>query len=931
MHCRKTIVWVFLAGFLLVTGSLFAQNQGRIIGLVMDASNGEYLPGANIVLVGTYLGASTMRDGDFVVENVPYGTYDLKVSYIGYKDLVQKVTVSEAQPVVKLVLKIQQTAVKGGEVTVVGFREGQMKALSQQMSAVNIKNVVSREEMEKFPDMNTADALKRVPGINIQRSLGEGRFVYLRGTEPRMTNITVDGQAIASPQDEERFIGLDVVNASQLAEIQVTKALTPDMDGDAIGGTINLVTRSAFDNRGQVLKLEGGSGYSNLPDDPLYRGSLTYSNLLGKKKNFGITVSGNWYRNNIGAHSDEFDWGNETDVVGNTIPFALQDLRFFNYNTQRNHTGFSSALEYRVNDNNRFFIRGNYNRRSDDQTRNMVRVRVSKGDYLNANTVSKARMAYEMQDRNEVQLITSVIGGAKHKFGKASLDYTVSYSYARETKDDPGQIKSEFQLDQKVNLQLDLANVDFPKYTITNLDAGYALDPSHWEIDNQDFRKTFTNNKKFLSDVNFKYAYNLSGYPGNLKLGSRIKVEKKSRDSQRWKYKWKGSQSIFMDQFADNSTIKDFLQGHYVFGPIENPDKFFPFFFQFRAQNDGLREQVRVDDSDGLGGKYDATEDIYAAYAMTTVNVDKLMILAGFRDEYTRTTYNGIQLNFDSNGDFLNSEPAKQKNNYNDFFPNVQLRYRLTPRANFRLAFTKGISRPNYFDLAPYRWVFPENSEIQEGNPNLGPTRSINYDVMFELYPKGVGILSGGFFYKHLTDVSYTRFFRQVGGAFDGFLVQQPVNGGNANLYGFEFAASQQFGFLPGFLSGFGFFGNYTHAISNAHLQFRQRSILPGQAGDVANLGLSYEKYGLTARLSWNYNGRILDQVGETSDFDRFIDNHYQLDFSSSYRIMEGLNVYLQMVNITNEPQREYFGIPSRPRLNEYYSWELRSGLKFTL
>ncbi len=912
-----------------ISDNLQAQIKGRIAGQVTDSKTGDFLPGANVMIQGTQFGSATDREGKYRIGNVPPGTYTLTVSYIGYENFAVEVTVP-AKGVVMQNIEMKVSYVEMEEVVVEGLRQGQRKALTQQMTAPNIKNVMAQEEMERFPDMNTAEALQRVPGISVTRSLGEGRFVQLRGTEPRLTTVTVNGERIASPQDEERFIGLDVINASQLSAIEVTKALTPDMDGDAIGGTVNLITKSAFDHDGMDLKVDLGSGYSNLPEKPLYRGAVTFSNILGKDKNIGLTVSANWYRNNIGSHSNEFDWDMEEDVNGNELPFALGDYRLYNYETNRDHLGLSGGLEYRNGANHRWFVRGMFNRRDDVQTRNMVRVRISKGDYLNATTISKARLAFEMQNRNEVQEISSFAGGGVHHFGSLDLDYTVSYSYAEEIKDDPGQYKSEWQLNEKVNLSLDLADPDFPEYNITNLDQNYTLDANNWEIDNQDYRETFTSNNNILGSFNIKYPYMLAGLPAQLKAGGKMHLEEKDRDSQRWKYKWKGDEDIVMGPYAEDDPIEGFLQDKYTFGPLIDVDKYEDFFNQYRAQDDGLREEVRQSDTDGSGGKYTAGEDIYAFYMMTTVNVGDLMILAGFRNEYTKTTYDGVELMYDDNGDFLNSTPASETNSYNNIFPNLHFKYKVSPRTNVRLAYTHGIARPNYFDLAPYRWVFPEDEEILMGNPGLEPTTAINYDLMVEHYFTGIGVLAGGFFYKDLDKVAYPRIYRQDGGPWDGYWIEQPVNGGSAKLYGFELNWMQQFTFLPGILSGFGIFGNYTYTKSEAELEFRDWDILPGQAGDVGNLGLSFENFGLTARLSLNYNSEYLYQVGKNEDFDRYTDEHLQMDFSASYRVIEGLNLYLDLVNLTNEPRRDYYGIKERPRMNEYYSFWMRGGIKYS-
>lgn len=930
---RVKIIFKLMVLFTLVAIGQEVRAQlpsGRIVGRVTDASTGDFLPGANVILVGTNLGAASDRYGYYRIENVPVGNYRLQVKYIGYKDFETDVRVSDVGQTVKLDIALEVSAVEIGEVVVEGLREGQVKALTQQMNAPNIKNVLAREEMERFPDLNTAEVLQRIPGIAVQRSLGEGRFVNIRGTEPRLSNVTIDGERIASPQDEERFIGLDVINASQLSSIEVVKALTPDMDADAIGGSVNLVTRSAFDYNRPVLKAKLGSGYSDLPNEPLYDAVVTYSTVLGAKKNFGVTVSGSWYRNNMATHSDEMDWGNEEDVNGNEIPFALTDLRFFNYDTNRDHFGFSSTLEYKINEFNRFYVRGTFNRRTDDQTRNMVRFRIKKGDYLNATTISKARVAFEMQDRNEIQKIATISGGGKNQFGSIDLDYDISYSYANETKKNPGQFKSEWQLDKKVNLSLDLSDTDFPQFSILNLDQDYLMDPSHWEIDNQDFRETFTSNKRFQFKLNLRAPYNFSNIFSELKLGTKIQVDQKDRNSSRFKYKWKGDQDVTMDLVASSTTVDHFLDNHYnTFpGPFVDPSKYESFFFQFQGKPDGLREQIQRDDTDGEGGRYDAEEDIFAFYLMNTVNIGKLMILAGVRDEITHTNYKGIELLFDDNGDFLNSQPIDQSRTYNNLFPYVHFRYRVTSTTNVRLAYTRSIARPNYFDLAPYRWVFPEDRELLLGNPDLDPTISDNFDILFEHYFQGVGIISGGLFYKSLDKIIFTRVFKQEGGPYDGFDVEQPVNGGSGTIVGAEFNWMQQFTFLPGFLSGFGIFANYTLVESDADLKFSDRNVIPGQAGDAANVGLNYEKYGLTARLSLNYTSEVMNKVGKNKDFDRFDDDHFQLDLSASYQIRPGINLYLEAINLLNEPKREFFGIESRTRLNEFYGRWIRSGIK---
>ena len=256
-----TLFGRYLVLFFFLSQSLFAQGNSRIEGKVSDATSGEALPGANIILVGSNLGASSDRFGEYTINNVPVGNYTLKVSYIGYQGFNTQVNVTKANMVVNVDVSLKMSAIKINEVVVNGLLQGQVKALNQQMNSDNIKNVLSQEEMQKFPDMNTAETLQRIPGVTINRSLGEGSFVYVRGTEPRLTQVTVDGQKIPSSQEDARYIDLGIINSSQLASIEVTKTLTPDMDANAIGGTVNLVTRSPFDQEKSTVKLDLGGGY----------------------------------------------------------------------------------------------------------------------------------------------------------------------------------------------------------------------------------------------------------------------------------------------------------------------------------------------------------------------------------------------------------------------------------------------------------------------------------------------------------------------------------------------------------------------------------------------------------------------------------------------------------------------------------------------
>ncbi|HDP98411.1 MAG TPA: TonB-dependent receptor, partial [bacterium] len=440
-----------------------------------------------------------------------------------------------------------------------------------------------------------------------------------------------------------------------------------------------------------------------------------------------------------------------------------------------------------------------------------------------------------------------------------------------------------------------------------------------------DYRNTYASNSYTMGSLNLKMPYNLAGYPAEFKMGAKATFGKKDRDEDRWRYKWKGDEKVKMSQMLYSEEQKAFFNDNYDrFGPVPDQDKVEKFFEEHR---DGLlKGEFRYWDSEGQN--FLANEDIYAYYAMTTVNLGKLMVLGGLRHEFTKNDYDGTKLLFDDSGDFSSMERVNEKRDYNNLLPMLHLKYGITPMTNLRLAYTQAIARPNYWDYAPYYFVDPKNEEILAGNPDLKPTTSQNIDLMFEHFFQGIGIASGGFFYKNLQDIIYVQTSKVVGGVYDDYEIEQAINGGSAKLYGLELNWQQEFSFLPGFLSGLGIYANYTHTWADADLLGRE-GFLPGQAGDVANFSLSYEKYDFSARLSASYRDKFIMEVGKDKDRDEWTDKHMQLDFSATYNVLPWMQAYMDVINLTNEPQYEYLGVRNRPVVVEYFSWWMKAGLKF--
>ncbi|MBN2355688.1 TonB-dependent receptor [candidate division KSB1 bacterium] len=931
-HLFMLSLVLILGALMLIPADVQAQGRGRIYGLVMDSNTKDYLPGANVFVEGTSLGAVSDRNGRYRIESVPAGTHTLRVSYIGYDSYTVEVTVP-AGGRIEQDISLQVSAIEGGEVIVRGLREGQIKALSQQRSAPNIANIVDEEQMMRFPDVNSAEVLQRVSGISVERDQGEGRFVMIRGMSAQLSTTTINGEKIPSPQGDVRYVALDAIAADQLSGIEVTKAITPDMDGNAIGGSVNLRTKSALDYPGRVFSITTGSGYDNLRGKPIYQGGITYGNRFGANQNIGVMLSGSFQRSQRGSDNNEMEWGDVELVDETEVPWALEDLEMRDYEFIRDRMTFSGTVDYLLKPGHKFYLSGIYSKYNDSESRRALRVRPGKGDYNSATDISGAAIEAHYRNRDQNQTIYNFAVGGEHEFNSIKLDYRLSMSYAEE--DEPRHIEAAFELDEDADMTLDLSNTDTPKWQISNLDPGYEYNPANYAFDAFEVHDNLTYDKDMNASFNVQVPYMLGVNPGTFKFGAKATMKDKDRKENIWEYGYEGDDDLLLSSFVGDYKNEDYLDGAYPAPPAFDPDKTWDYFDANKNNPDQLEGEILKDDTDG--GTYNATEDVYAFYGMTTLNFGKMMLLGGFRHEITKNDYTGREVIFNEDGDYEATNVVNSTSTYNNFLPMLHVRYKVTPMTNLRAAVTTGVARPNYETLVPFRIINREDEEMEIGNPDLVPTTSMNFDLLAEHYFQGIGILSGGVFHKQLKDIMYPSVYEieDETSDYDGYEVEQAIQGEDATLTGIELNWQQQLTFLPGFLSGFGIYANYTYTTSSASVLFEgeERKDIPlaGQSENMANFAISYEKGGFTGRVSVNYHGKFLYELGEDEEQDIYYDNHIQWDIAASQNITKGLQLYLQAINMNNEPMRYYIGKTDRPIQREFYSWWLHAGLKYNL
>jgi len=924
-----------LLKLLVVANIVFVQAlvAGNITGHVTDAATNGPLPGANVSIDGTAFGAASDRTGDYSIANIPPGTYSLQVSYIGYEDYSAEIVVSADDEAVSHNIAMTASYVEMEAVVISGIRVGQSKALNQQKTADDIRNVVAEEQIQSFPDVNSAEVLQRVPGVAIERDQGEGRYVIIRGTEARMNSMSINGEHIPPADGGRRAIAMDVIPADQLASIEVTKAITPDMDGDAIGGSVNLVTRSALDYDKRILKFAVGSGYNNLMGTSPFNGHVTYGDRFGANRNIGAMVSFSYSRNNLGSDNIQPSWGGITlgeDEDGEDVDWALEELEIRDYAIQRNRMGLSANLDYRLNSNNKFFLNMLYNKLDDNEQRRTLWYEPADGWYESETLAHDGAVGRALKDRWQNQTIYSLSAGGEHNLADLGLDYRVSYSYADEIEAD--YYTSEFELDESVTMAIDVSDTDLPKIALSGEFAeGYQFVPGNYEFDKIEIEDTKTTNTDITATINAKYPFMVGGNSVLAKVGGKILMKSKDRDEILTEYGWDGEEDLLLSDVVGDFVDDDFLGGEYRIGESQGPSEVRDFYAANESRFEGEEDREASDVAD-----YDASENVIAFYGMATMNIGDLMILGGFRNEITNTEYTGYEVLYDDEGDYVSTTTVTESFDQNHFLPMLHLRYAVNPQTNVRAAFTSGLARPNYETLVPFKFINTEDEELEIGNPALIPTTAYNFDLLGEHYLPGIGLVAAGFFYKSFDKIIFEHEFEQVGGDYDGWDVLQSIQGDKASLMGFEFNWQQQLTFLPAPWDGLGIYANYTYTTSTADIssalpdrEDNDKLPLPGQAGNVGNLAVSFQKFGLTSRVSLNYNDGFLFVLGEEEEEDEYQASHLQLDFSASYQILSSLQVYVQANNLTDTPLVYYMGEEDRPIQREFYSFWINAGLKF--
>ncbi|PAU58931.1 TonB-dependent receptor [Pseudomonas indica] len=796
-------------------------------------------------------------------------------------------------------------------VDVVGQAVSLDKALKEQRRSDNVKSVVSADGVAQLPDENVAEAVQRLPGVSVERDQGEGRFVSVRGLGPDMNAVNINGTLIPSPNADTRAVALDVLPSELVQSLSVVKTLTPDMDANSLGGTIEVESLSAFDHKGLFYtgSAEGSYDDNSGQTSPKFSGAISDRFSLGDGiDNFGVAAALSWQKRDFG--SDNVETGGAWDFEDGA---RLEELEQRDYDITRERTGLGLNFDYRPDDFNSYYLRTLYSRFKDSETRNAAGVEFD--DAQAPGERGDAEGWRELKSREETQEIQSYVLGSEHLRGDWTLNAQVGYS--RSSEDTPGHIAGA--LFEGTD---DFTDAGFGSTRKPTLNIGEAFyDANNFILDEVEWAEQDTTDTEKNIKLDLARDYELSGHAARVKFGGKLSRRDKDNDTNVWTY----------EDFDDAGIADDdLLLGNFTKGRVDyGLGRFGPGISDKAIKRllGGLDRADYYNEEESRIGDYEMSEDIDAAYLMNTVDIGDLRVIAGLRYEGTDFRAKGTGLR---DGAF---ESIEASNDYDHWLPGLHLRYQLDKDTQLRAAWTNSVVRPSFEQLAPGFLI--DGDEAEFGNPQLDPLESSNFDLGIERYLGRAGVISAFVFYKDIENFVYNTDLAGTGAWTDFDEANTYANGDRAKLYGLELAWSQKFDWLPAPWNGLLLGANATFSRSDARIegQGRRRDIdLPFQSDTVGNLMLGWENDKLSLRLSANYKSDYLQEVAAVDDKaqDLYVDDQTFVDFSARYFLTKDLQVSFEAQNITDE---HYYVYTGRDRYNaqyEEYGPTYKLGLTFT-
>jgi TonB-dependent receptor len=910
------------------------------------------------------------------------------------------ITVVAGETVVQ-VFEAEYVALLGETIEVTAQAEGQMKAINEQLASNTIKSVVSKDRIQDVPDVNAAESVSRLPGVSIIRSGGEGQKVTIRGLSPKYNVMMVNGVRMQSTDRNDRSVDLNMIASNMLTGIEVTKALTADMDADAVGGTVDLMIGKAAEGFRGDMSLQIGHGsldntYGN------HRINAWLSNRFLDNK-LGVRISGSY--DNFDRSSDVISAGWDINrSFAEDRGFILSELNNVTITdriTDRKRIGGGLILDYQLPDGS--LVLQNFISRLDEE------------QSVISNTATTSSSFSASASLNEVNntVYNNALQG-EFEFFNIDMDFSLSNSVSKQHHPGSqtmtiypgtgggGVIIPQELLDERDENNIPLVKRLEPNEFLNAITLGQDLRTNRFSTLKRDVTETAQEAR-----LNFNVPYTFTSWlSGDLQFGGRyIHTTRENDETQNYvsqrteifiEYMELLRDSLWTDAgfTQDDGNVgirahlfenKDYDIGDDFLSGQEGVSKFFflPDFDQMKklinlAENNmvtttryGYGPAYPLDEQPSAQYDYNYSRDFGAFYIQTVLNIGKYVTLfpgvryEGFKMDYEAyyTIRTGPQPNdFRSNLINADSISAIQGDNW---FPQIHLRIKPLDWLDVRLASTKSIIYPDYRAVSPYRYYNPIGSPptLFIANPFLKPAITQNYDVYASVYDNHIGLFTAGYFYKEVDDliVATSLLTRDPADINNMFPISTTQNTDidtwvnieeTSYIRGIELDWQTHFWYLPSFLRGLVLNINYTHITSETSYPYQtlvrigtgfpprfeqvdttRTGRMPDQPNDILNLTLGYDIGGFSARLSFVYQDDVITGVNRTwEELDVYTAAFRRWDFTAYQRLPwgENLQVYLNLNNITDQPDRRVVSTLSKLSTVEYYGLTGDLGVRYS-
>ena len=808
-----------------------------------------------------------------------------------------------------------------------------------QAEAPNFVNVLTVEEMRKLPDVNIAEAVRRIPGVQGQNDTGEGRYVNIRGLDANLNSATYGGMRLppTTPADllgGHRAVSLDTIPTGLVGSITVTKSNLPEQDAEALGGTIDIAPPTAPRNGKGFVDIHAGSGLETLRKTGIIDLSLTAGGRFGgdgtgstgiqalTDKPISLVFTTSYYEDKRGVDDVEGGFIDGAPYNSPSQGTAGIEQRFYQYHRQRMGAGVDLGVQKDAT--NSFFARAFQTGYTETVLRNRMIVNLDGSPTQSGSNftdgITGGGFDKTLRDEKERNTTTVLAVGGKSLFGDKVWDYRVGqvtgaykklYDYNSDFNFTPNSGTATYNYNGNNNTPL----------WKTSLGNAY-LNPANYTLASFKNSTEQMTDKEFSANTNFKTPVSwLNGDEESFKTGLNARI--RTRDDAQPQFGYSNLPSLALSTIATGPNVNYYLN-QYANGPaIPN------------GVLQGLYGSGTLNKAKTASKASDDKENVYAAYGQYQYRKDKLLVTGGVRVETTQGQYGSNGYAGDGSVSFVNIH-----NNYTNFFPSLQARYQLQESQVLRASYSTAIGRPGFNQLTPFTQVDLANKVVTQGNPTLKPTTANSFDVAFEQYLDHGGIVSIGLFDKEFQNYAVTGQLNNQ--AVPNLPVYAGLNGvartvntfttvSGAYARGLELAYEQRYTNLPGAWSGLGTGLNYTLVNSDFLIRPGQHSSLPSTAKNTVNASVFYEKDGLNLRLSYYYLSSNLTGVGGDPTTDTFTTAQKMLDLGSSYTIDKTYSVYFNAKNLTNYRLGFYEGFVNRPIQMELYGPTFQAGININL